>query len=105
MRIQLTKENDMKKLALIISLSCLTAACQTMEGIGEDISNIDMPSAPKLTAETAPVENPNAGEKQGAYKEPQEAAVVEQEIDIKRDFPAYHTSPRFDNEPEPASGK
>ena len=79
-----------------------------MEGIGEDISNIDMPSAPKMTAETAPVSNPNAttfsaADAKGTYKEPEAPATTEQEVDIKRDFPAYHTSPRFDQ--EPAAGK
>lgn len=92
----------MKKLALLISLSCLTAACQTMEGIGEDISNIDMPSAPKMAA--APADNPNAAtfsevDAKGTYKEPEAPAASEEEVDIKRDFPAYHTSPRFDQEP------
>ncbi len=87
----------MKKLALIISLSCMTAACQTVEGIGEDISNIEMPDAPKATASTTL--NPTAGEKKGAYKEPQEPVTAETEVDIKRDFPSYHTAPRFDQEP------
>lgn len=92
----------MKRLALIITLSCLTTACQTMEGISDDISNIDMPSAPKTAA--APASNPNATsfdaiDAKGTYKQPEAPAVAEQQVDIKRDFPAYHTAPRFDQEP------
>jgi predicted small secreted protein len=89
----------MKKLALILSLSCLTAACQTVESISEDISNVAIPPAPKMGV-TAPG-NPNAGDKKGDYRQPQPPAVQEKEIDIRRDFPAYHTSPRFDNQPVP----
>ena len=102
-RLVLTNKGlKMKKLALIITLSCLTAACQTMKGIGDDISNIDMPAAPKM--EAAAASNPNATtydavDAKGTYKEPEAPAANEQEVDIKRDFPSYHTAPRFDQEP------
>lgn len=90
----------MKKLLLTLSVAFLATGCQTMEGIGDDISNIDMPSASAVKAQSAPATNPNADDKPtNTYKEPLPNKETEAEVDIKRDFPAYHTAPRFDNEP------
>ena len=83
----------MKKLALLITLSCFAASCTTMKDWGNDISNIKIPDAPKLLE--APT-NPNDKEdKLNAYKAPKPNVADEKDVDIQRDFPAYHTSPRF----------
>ena len=89
----------MKKLLLALSVTFITTGCQTMKGIGDDISNIDMPDAPKA-AMAAPATNPNDSKtRTNAYVEPEPNKTTEEEVDIKRDFPSYHTSPRFDQEP------